>query len=283
MPAPTVLIVGNLVSYKKGDNDDKIWMRTLLKADIREQQPSDISGLGGMDFHRGLERHKRTVLRLLVQEIRGAGMKTLFVTEVGSRMWRMERPDSDSDLFKAYIAPTYDILSGISHQNSHFSQADEVDTASHEIGVVINQLLKGNVNFIWGVHSPIVLEDRNGGLSELRELSAVPSSNCYYSIRGLAYHNYSKYIIDRKEPVEVWQKRINIICRTLQFGIRILRAHEYRFEPFRDGTPDRIVELLGALEAAKAETTLAPTPVWEEEVRKWLFRERMVELGGRCV
>jgi hypothetical protein len=208
----------------------------------------------------------------------GKTMKTLFITNCGSHMWKMERPDSDMDLFKAYIAPTYEILSGIGHQNSHFSQVDEVDTASHEIGVVISQLIKGNVNFIWGVHSPVVIEDKDNALAQLRELTKAPASNCYNSIRGLAYHNYSKYIVDRKESVEVWQKRMNIICRTLQFGIGILRGYGYHFEPFWAGTPTRIIDLMDELDAAKAGTTLPPTPAWEQDARKWLFEQRIKEL-----
>lgn len=60
--------------------------------------------------------------------------RTLWQTEVGSKMWRMERPDSDTDIFEAYVVPTRDILRGIARQNSHFNQKDNVDTARHEIG-----------------------------------------------------------------------------------------------------------------------------------------------------
>jgi predicted nucleotidyltransferase len=207
---------------------------------------------------------------------------TLFITEVGSTMWHMERPDSDTDLFKAYIAPTYDILSGIGHQNSHFGSDEKTDIASHEIGVVVSQLIKGNVNFIWGVHSPIVVNDMYNALAQLREISAAPSSNCYPSIRGLARHNYTKYIIDRKEPVEIWQKRINIICRTLLFGINALERHEYQYVQVYDGTPELVVELMDMLERKKAETTLPPSPSWEQEARKWLFGQRILELGEAC-
>lgn len=202
-------------------------------------------------------------------------MRTLFVTNCGSHMWKMERPDSDTDLFKAYIAPTYDILSGIGHQNSHFGQTDDTDTASHEVGVVINQLIKGNVNFIWGVHSPLIVEDEFGSLAHLRELTRIPSANCYHSIKGLAYSNYTKYVVNRDEQPELWQKRMNMVCRTLLFGINVLHRHEYWFEPVRNGTPEKVEEYLKALDDAKAETTLAQSPVWEKQARDWLFAERM--------
>ena len=95
----------------------------------------------------------------------------LFETVVGSHAWNMNKPTSDIDIFQIYQVPTKDILSGILRQNSHFTKGEDKDESRHEIGVVIEQLLKGNFNFVVGICSPIVNEDKYGYLKELREIT----------------------------------------------------------------------------------------------------------------
>ena len=155
-------------------------------------------------------------------------MRTLWHTNVGSHMWRMDRPDSDIDVFEAYIVPTRDILRGISRQNSHCSQTEKIDTAKHEIGKVVEMLISGNINFVLGVISPIILND-SPELQELRDIyRANLSKNIYNSVHGMALHNYKKYFETGKDPS--WKKLAQVL-RLLRFGERILRYGDIRFEP----------------------------------------------------
>lgn len=68
----------------------------------------------------------------------------LFTTEIGSTIWQMRHPKSDTDLFRVYVASTEEILKGTANTRSKFTQKDNTDIALHEIGKVVDQLLKGN-------------------------------------------------------------------------------------------------------------------------------------------
>jgi predicted nucleotidyltransferase len=205
----------------------------------------------------------------------------LFITNVGSHMWRMERPDSDVDLFRAFIVPTKMILMGKHHKDSDFKQKDGVDTASHEIGVVISQLLKGNVNYLWGVMSPLVVERRADYLDELREIMQKGmAKNCFNSIRGLAIHNYKKYIEAGKVEGDKMTKKCNTVVRTLRFGTGILEGKGFQFGPVADMKPDDVQKAIGELEAANENSSLPDSPPNEDEFREFLLGLRLRELEG---
>jgi len=90
------------------------------------------------------------------------GMRTLFMTCVGSHMWHMENKESDVDLVVIYIAPTKSILRGEKVSATISQRIEEkngviYDTLGWEIGHLIDQLIKGNVNVIWNAASPLVL------------------------------------------------------------------------------------------------------------------------------
>jgi predicted nucleotidyltransferase len=202
-------------------------------------------------------------------------MRTLFVTNVGSHMWNMQRPESDIDLFKCNIAPTRDILSGNMHDHCHFSQTDNIDTQASEIGKTVRMLIAGNVNYIWGVHSPIVVENSEE-LQELRTLST-PSANCFYSIRGLALHNLN---LEKKTKDSKHRKTI---YRSIRFGVNILEGKGYRFMKVEE--PDIFLEdiqnVLKELEDAKANTKLPEHPENEAKMIEWLVDLRIRELEKR--
>jgi predicted nucleotidyltransferase len=154
--------------------------------------------------------------------------RTLWKTNVGSHMWKMNRPDSDIDVFEAYIVPTRDILQGVSRQNSHQTITEEVDTSRHEIGRVIDMLIKGNVNFVLGVMSPIILQD-SPELQELRQVyRANMSKNIYNSIHGMALSNYTKYFESSKDTS---RKKLAQVLRLINFGEKILMKKQIEFTP----------------------------------------------------
>ncbi len=98
-----------------------------------------------------------------IEQTNNSRMKTLFVSCVGSHMWGMQSPESDIDLVMIYIAPTKRILRGerippTIRQEIAARGGEVYDTLGWEIGHLINQLIKGNVNAIWYVTSPLIIK-----------------------------------------------------------------------------------------------------------------------------
>ena len=124
-------------------------------------------------------------------EISNNRMKTLFISCVGSHMWGMQSKESDIDLVMIYIAPTRAILraeriSPTIRQQIAARGGEIYDTLGWEVGHLINQLIKGNVNAIWYVTSPLLIKP--SVIQE--ELSALVQENLcrqtYHSIKGMA-------------------------------------------------------------------------------------------------
>lgn len=148
------------------------------------------------------------------------------------------------------------------------------------MGVVISQLLKGNVNYLWGVLSPIVIESSRE-LERLRDITRRGiAKNCSYSIRGLAYHNYHEHVEPYALPSDQLTKKCNTIVRTLKFGIGILEGRGFQFEPVPDMTPQNVVYHIERLEEAMVETSLPDTPPNEDEFREYLLGIRLNNYAG---
>jgi len=200
----------------------------------------------------------------------------LWQTNVGSHLWSMNRPDSDIDVYEAYQVPTEGILKGIFRDNSHAREETHDgklwDIQSHEIGVIINQLLKGNMNHIWGVLSPQIISVSNE-LLRLRDIVEKNlAKNCARSILGMATGNYYKYIVKEKIVGDELIKRTNMICRSLKFGIGIVELHKVSFEPYIGGDVTTIDILIKEMENATLNSTLPERP--DENV----FREYLLDL-----
>ena len=119
-------------------------------------------------------------------------MIDLFTTEVGSRMWRMDKPDSDYDLFVVYMQSYREYMRKGSFVNTlphkqYMEDGKEIDAQYIEIGHLVSLLKKGNVNAIWGVCSPIVRVD-HPILQSLRYiLLGNLSKETYASVNGMAH------------------------------------------------------------------------------------------------
>lgn len=211
-------------------------------------------------------------------------MIKVFETITGSYMWKMDKPDSDLDYFICYLAPTKEILNGTAKTNSYVKQEGNNDYAYHEVGKVVDELIKGNVNFLWGVMSPIIksaygdipISDRMCPLLELKMIVQTNlAKNCYHSIHGLAKHNYEKYIASGKDTSK---KRCNTIVRTLYFGINLLNLKRFIFEPIVKATPIDIREGLAFLDEAYEDSKLPEKPN-ENPYHDWLLALRLSDLG----
>ena len=217
----------------------------------------------------------------------------LFRTIVGSHMWNQQHEKSDKDMFECYIVDTRSILLGNRHDKGKHTKRDNEETTSHEIGKVIKELLKGNINFLWGVTSnkfDFVNTNIDPNMWDLRKIVRENlSKSTVHSIRGFAIHNLKHWfgieldvvhsvgqfrkgyiIVEKSLPrltpkdKKYW-KILNTCARTLDFGIRLLRHNGDGFYCYFDNprsakSPGDILLLLGELEEAYRESSLPEKP-----------------------
>lgn len=211
----------------------------------------------------------------------------LFVSNVGSHLWGMEKADSDRDLFECFLAPSREILLGRIPKSQHLIAQrgldghplpESEDRARHELGKVCQMLLEGNVNFLWGTFSPLTSGGIDGfDLQGLRDATISNlSAKIYGSIHGLGFQNYKKYVQSGKD---VSVKRMSLIGRTLRFGASLLRTGKFRFDSVWVQTPDELVALLSELDDAMEATHLPPVPTKPMIMWDFLLQERLRDLG----
>jgi hypothetical protein len=204
----------------------------------------------------------------------------LWETNVGSHMWKMDRPDSDVDIFEAYIVDTKDLLRGKAITASYQKHMPDknMDVSGHEIGTIINQLLKGNMNYLWGVTSPIVISQKDTAIDRLYDIvKHNVAKNCANSIRGMVVGNYNKYILYGSNNTctgPELQKKCNMMCRSLDFGIRLLEGRGFVYTAHNMGTPDDVKYLLQKIDEALGNSKLPEFPI-EEPYRNFLLDLRM--------
>jgi len=205
-----------------------------------------------------------------------------FASVVGSHMWGTNTLTSDVDYFVCYMAPTNDILKGVADRGSRCinmeatSSNPKTDFSFHEIGHVIDQLIKGNVNFLWGMFSPMGIQSAifdYRGLSDLAEKSL--SKSCARSIYGMSKHNYEKYIRDKKLSEKELEKKCNTVVRTLKFGERILKGKGISFEPSSNNTLATVEYEMDKFLEAEEKSLLPANCPNEEDLRCWLLCERL--------
>lgn len=194
----------------------------------------------------------------------------LFKTNVGSHMWKMNNEDSDLDVFECYILETREILKG-RVPTSHFTQdiENKIDTQRQEISKVTSEIIKSNLNYIGYIFSPIVLEG-NEFLERYRILARrVISKQVYFSVRGMAYHNYRKYHDEVGDKLD--ERKWNKIVRVLKFGTTLMRTGEIEFSPITGCSIDCYDYWLNALDDAKEIGELQYEPNEEDVNNLWNF------------
>lgn len=202
-------------------------------------------------------------------------------TVVGSHAWGMDHEGSDLDLFRVKVTHAGDILrgehGGVSSSQSSGPERD-VDVVTHSAGKVVEQLLKGNVNYVLGVLSPLPQEALEHG-RVLRDLvRGNLSVSTYWSVQGLCHSNYDKYYAKDKDRS---RHRAAKVKRIHDFGVRLLRDEEVVFEDPRPCTWDDFDAynedgrwVFPELEGAYEDTSLPESPP-EEPFRNWLMDARI--------
>ncbi len=214
----------------------------------------------------------------------------LFVTEVGSRMWGMEKFASDYDLFHCYQQPAREYLRTSTFEKSrparkytegrdthpHLFEEREIDAQYMEIGHLVNLLKKGNVNAIWAVCSPVV-HQQSAALAELKEITLNNLSRASYaSIKGMAMSELSD--ATKRKDVRDPQKSLQTCVRTLWFGHTLLTGGGVYFAPvMKDVTEADCQHEFDLLEVAYETKKVKekPDPIPFDD---FLFRIRMKEI-----
>ena len=200
-------------------------------------------------------------------------------------MWGMQNEESDIDLVMIYIAPTRSILRGeripsTIRQEIAARGGEVYDTLGWEIGHLINQLIKGNVNAIWYVTSP--LHVKTSPIQE--ELSSLVQANLcretYQSIKGMAESQIKSETRAGAGASRKPGKGYRTALRTINFGIALLSEARICFVPVLH-TPKagEVSEKMQQLEEAYESSRLPDLPD-ENAFREFLLRRRMEELTG---
>ncbi len=224
-------------------------------------------------------------LSLDLQEIErtlNSRMKNQFISCVGSHMWGMQNEESDIDLVMIYIVPTRSILRGERIRSTIRQEiadrgGEVYDTLGWEIGHLINQLIKGNVNAIWYVTSPLHVKPS----IVQEELSSLVQSNLcrqtYHSIKGMAESQIKSETGAgaAKKPGKGYRTAL----RTIDFGIALLKEGRICFAPVFH-TPEfvEVMEEMRQLDEAYESSRLPDLPD-EEAFRDYLLRLRLDEMG----
>jgi hypothetical protein len=219
-----------------------------------------------------------------LEHLAGITARTVFISCTGSHMWGMNTSESDIDLVIIYIALTRSLLRGerilpTVRQRITAHRGEIYDTLGWEIGHLINQLIKGNVNAIWYATSPLVISPS----SVQEELSALVRTNLsratYRSIRGMA----ESQIRSEGKPsndAKIAGKGLRTAMRTINFGIRLLSEGRICFSP-AIGEPgaERVWEGMRRLEEAYESSPLPDRPP-EDVFRDFLMRLRLEEMAN---
>ena len=117
----------------------------------------------------------------------------IFVTLNGSHAWNNTETIHDVDIFAVYAQDPSEVLVGDIPKPECIQNLPLVDLNRFEIGHVVRQLEKGNINFIVGVMSPRVIVTSLWHKGLKRVFRDNPSRALCNSILGLAEGHLKKY------------------------------------------------------------------------------------------
>jgi predicted nucleotidyltransferase len=195
----------------------------------------------------------------------------------------MNSIESDIDLVMIYIAPTRSLLRGETvHSTIRQQIAPEngeiYDTLGWEIGHLINQLIKGNINAIWYATSPLVIKPSRVQEELLDLVRANLCRETYHSIKGMA----ESQIKSEEKPAikpRIAGKGYRTALRTINFGIKLLSEARICFTPVLHApSAGEVMVRMEQLEDAYQNSPLPDRPD-EEAFREFLLRLRLEEMA----
>jgi len=170
-----------------------------------------------------LQERVKTVERVkekIREEHRG---EVIYLTISGSHLYGVPSKDSDIDYRGAFITGTENLL-GLFRKNDVISL--KPDIVVFEVAKELSLAVKGNCNVLEHIFSEPIYATSD--YLEMRSIMAnsLPRNGLYESYRGMAYHNYHKFIESgRNRSV----KKYLYVVRGLMAGIYVLETG--RVEP----------------------------------------------------
>jgi len=196
-------------------------------------------------------------------------------------MWSMGLPESDIDLAHAYLVPSRAILEGRKYprtlkQTGEVKQGRLHDEVWWEIGHLVDQLIKGNINAIWFVTTPLILKDHPAH-QELRQIVLSNLSLATFSsLQGIV----ESLIRSAQNKPEFEDKGLRTALRTIWFGISLFRSGHLKFTPVNFSVSEvEILKALSDLEMAYENSELPKRPD-EEPFREFLYRLRLQDIAS---
>jgi hypothetical protein len=172
---------------------------------------------------------------------KGKGMKILYISCVGSHMWRMESKESDIDLVMIYTVSTRRILRG-----EKFPAAIRQEMAAKEGGKA--NLCRESYHSIKGMAE-----------------SQIKSETGQLKLSGAGLV---------KRPGKGYRTAL----RSINFGIELLREARISYEPvMHDPTPEELKEGMNQLDEAYRQSMLPDLPD-EDQFRDFLLGQRLKEM-----
>lgn len=167
--------------------------------------------------------HQRTVAARFL-DAACAQRETIVVALSGAHAYGFPSPDSDLDLKGIHVAPTRELL-GLRPETppvEHIEVVEgvELDYSSHELGMVLHGILKGNGNFIERILGELLLV-RAPLLAELQPLVRA-------SLSQRAHHHYRGFALNQRREAEKTRraKKVLYVLRTTLTGTHLLRSGE---------------------------------------------------------
>jgi predicted nucleotidyltransferase len=197
-------------------------------------------------------------------------------------MWGAETPESDIDTTIVYQTSARNILLNKLPKNKMTQRTIhgvKHDITEIELAHFMKNLMTHNVNYIWVVMSPLG-DDPFGYKQQLQNIiKPTISKKIYKSIHGLAKHNIKHFLEHKKYDID-YKKKLNIIARSLIFGIRILRFGTFIFEPTQFKERSTIDGLMTELDATYEKSKL-PEEIDTKEYEKFMINMRLALLTSR--
>ena len=182
-----------------------------------------------------------------------------------------------------YNQKTWPQEKSVTRYSTSTQKYDEVtDKSFMEIEHLVNLLLKGNVNALWAVMSPIIKKD-HPYLQELRQIVlSQPNKLPYHSIHGMSIAQQADAV--KRPDMASGNKGLSVAARTIQFGQRLLTNWTFNFEVTDSTlnfleTPDHVDYYRRGLDYAHKHSNLPERPD-PEPFRNFLFRIRCNDLLG---
>jgi uncharacterized protein len=165
--------------------------------------------------------HQYTVAARFLTEATAA-FEPVVVALSGAHAYGFPSPDSDLDLKGIHVVPTRDLL-GLQPdvrpvERIEVVEGVELDWSSHELGMVLHGVLKGNGNFIERILGALLLV-RSPLLDELQPLVRA-------SLSQRAHHHYQGFALNQRKQAEATRraKKILYVLRTTLTGTHLLRT-----------------------------------------------------------